>query len=286
MVIRYLARGWLEKETEILQTLGKDVGMFSMNIATRSQIYVADPKIADLVFRQQFSDAIKADDAFDPIKVLLGDGIFTSNGTRWKKHRSVASHMFTVRSLRDYMFRVFVETTDELLAKFDEIHNSHTGGQVVDCYDMFNRLTFEAFTKVAFGVDAGCIASAPDLAEFGFRFDRTFHLCSLRFFSSIDWKWKRKWRRFGIAPYELEIDDHSEWLEKYVYDIIEERKAYYQQKISTKSDREKRAMKRGKSESETDGLKDRFDLLSMFLDDNPSIEDKELRFECPSIYIF
>ena len=193
MVLSYLKRGWLEKEHEILTGMGKDIGMFSMNIATRSQIYVSDPKIADLVFRQQFSDALKTDETFGPVKVLLGDGIFTSNGLRWKKHRSIASHMFTVRSLRDYMFRVFEETTDELLAKFDDID---TGDHVVDFYDMFNRLTFEAFTKVAFGVDAGCISSAPKLAEFGFRFDRVFHLCSLRFFSSINWEWKRKWRRF------------------------------------------------------------------------------------------
>ena len=73
----------------------------------------------------------------------------------------------------------------------------------------------------------------------------------------------------------MEIDDHSQWLEKYVLDIIVERKAFYTQKISNKSDHENRAMKRGKSEK--DGLKERFDLLSMFLDDDQSITDKELR---------
>merc|ERR1719148_47651 len=128
--------------------------MFSLTLPTRTQIYVCDPKIADLVFRERFSD---------PIKVMLGDGIFTVNGTKWKKQRTIASHMFTVRGLRDYMFDVFVDTTDHLLAKFDEIDD---GSHIIDWYDMTNRLTFEAFTKIAFGVDVGCISSAPDIAEF------------------------------------------------------------------------------------------------------------------------
>jgi len=264
---------WLPASADILLKRGKEQALFSMVLPTRTQIFTADPKIADLVFRERFSDAVKGEEAFEPLKVLLGDGIFTSNGARWKKHRSTASHMFTVRSLRDYMFEVFEQTTDRLLDKVDEIAVMKNS-DVVDFYDLFNRLTFEAFTKIAFGVDVGCISSAPKQAEFGYRFDRCFHLVSNRVFSAIPWKFKRKYKFLGIAPYEYEIDEHSEWLEKYVMNIIEERKQFYKQQISNKSAAEKRKLKRGNTENK---LNDRYDLLSMFIDENPNITDKELR---------
>eukprot|EP01084_Bolivina_argentea_P138606 243977_1 len=271
-ILKHLTTDWLPTSTEIFLKQGKDIGMFSVSIPARTQIYVSDPKITDLVFRERFSDAIKDASSYDALEVLLGDGIFTSNGIRWKKHRSIASHMFTVRSLRDYMFEVFVQTTDDLLHKLDEILPEMN--DIMDCYDMFNRLTFEAFTKIAFGVDVGAISSAPQLAEFGYRFDKCSHLCAFRFFSPIPWKLRRKFKIFGLANYEYEIDEHAEWMEHYVSDIIKDRKSYYQEKISGKTDQEKRKLKRGKSENK---LRDRFDLLSMFMDDNKEISDKELR---------
>eukprot|EP01084_Bolivina_argentea_P138608 243981_1 len=272
LIAKYFERGWLLNEVEILNKMGKNIGMFSCVIPTQTQIYCADPKIADLIFREKFSDAIKGDSPFGALKVLLGDGIFTSNGAVWKKHRAIASHMFTVRSLRDYMFEVFVNTTDNLLNKFDELLANNDN--IIDFYDMWNRLTFEAFTKIAFGVDVGAISSAPQLAEFGYRFDKCSHLCAFRFFSPIPWKLRRKFKIFGLANYEYEIDEHAEWMEHYVSDIIKDRKSYYQEKISGKTDQEKRKLKRGKSENK---LRDRFDLLSMFMDDNKEISDKELR---------
>eukprot|EP01084_Bolivina_argentea_P138605 243975_1 len=272
LMAKYFKRGWLQKEVEIFNNLGTN-GIFSGIMPTQKMIFVANPKIVDLVFRERFPDAIKAG-PFEVLKCLLGDGIFTSNGIVWKKHRAIASHMFTVRSLRDYMFTVFNDTTDELLNKFDQLLENNDN--IIDCYDMFNRLTFEAFTKIAFGVDVGAIDTAPQQAEFGFRFDRALALCTNRLFSGVSWKWKRKYRAllFGLAWYENEIDEHIEWIESYVWNIINDRKQYYSEKISNKSDKEKRQLKRGKSENK---LRDRFDLLSMFIDDNKNITDKELR---------
>eukprot|EP00483_Globobulimina_turgida_P005160 UN05170 len=145
----------LQKEVEIFKQMGKNGGLFSVILPSRTQIYIADPKIFDFVFREQFADAIKHPNTYKSLEILLGDGIFSTNGSKWKKHRAVASHMFTVRALRDYMFKVFNTTTDDLLSKFDEIkkRNEHK----VNFYDMWNRLTFEAFTKIAFGVDVGVI---------------------------------------------------------------------------------------------------------------------------------
>ncbi len=52
--------------------------------------------------------------------------------------------MFTQRSLRDYMSDVFMKTTEVFVKKLDELSVNEDS---VDLYDMFNRLTLEAFTQ-------------------------------------------------------------------------------------------------------------------------------------------
>ena len=132
------------------------------------RVFVADPKIADLCFRERFTSAIKGD-TYDVFTEMLGKGIFTSNGQRWRKQRTTASHMFTARSLSSYMFKVFSETTDNFVDKCDEIQKMQGN---VDIYDMFQRLTFEAFTNVAFGKHMNAISVAPKNIKFSEYFDR------------------------------------------------------------------------------------------------------------------
>eukprot|EP01083_Nonionella_stella_P192047 710257_1 len=244
---------FLDVETEILQKLGKDNALFVIQIPQRTQVFVADPQIIDSVFRLRFNDANKGEQSFGPFRFLLGDGIFASNGLQWKRHRSVASHMFTVRALRDYMFEVFVATTDRLMNKFDELH--HNGSLTVDVYDMWNRLTFEAFTTVAFGADVNAIGVAPQQCEFGYRFDQALALVTQRIFSVLDWKLMKRFRFIPfVAPYEVELHKHSEWLETFIMNVINDRKEELKAKRELK-----------------------YDLLSMFMEDNNKISDKELR---------
>lgn len=76
-----------------------------------------------------------------------------ANGENWKKQRNIASHMFTVRALKDCMFETFDSTMDRLLEKFEELKQTQSS---INMYDMWNRLTFEAFTKIAFGMVSFC----------------------------------------------------------------------------------------------------------------------------------
>lgn len=110
---------------------------------------------------------------------MLGDGIFSSNGNRWKKQRTTASHMFTVRSLKDYMFEVFCNTTNNYINKCDLLQEKQG---FVDIYDMNQRLTFDAFSEVAFGEKTGSIDVAPNQVQFTKCFDRGFEIGTLRFF--------------------------------------------------------------------------------------------------------
>ena len=154
--------------------------------------------------------------------------------------------MFTVRALRDFMFDVFCSTSDHLLDKIDELRNDNGNvndgnavGVAVDVYDCFNRLTFEGFTKIAFGINVGEIAKAPAKAEFAYRFDRVFELSGIR---AVDPLWKIK-RRFQLS-YEREFSSHISWINNYIYEIIASRRAFYDQIMGGKSEEERRRLKR------------------------------------------
>ena len=65
------------------------------------------------------------------------------------------------------MFVVFNQTTQQFIQKLEQLrikpnnNNNNTKDNIIDIYDMYNRLTLEAFTQAAFGVQIGCIDIAP-----------------------------------------------------------------------------------------------------------------------------
>merc|ERR550539_691060 len=134
--------------------------------------------------------------------------------------------MFTVRSLRDYMFEVFNDTTDVFLSKCEEM-NSKNG--YVDIYDMFNRLTLEAFTMVAFGVSLGTISSAPKEVDFSTSFDEGFQICTKRFFD-VTWP-IQKFLNFGR---ERKLKGHLKVINEFATDIIQKKKAEFKTKFGNK----------------------------------------------------
>lgn len=48
------------------------------------------------------------------LKDLLGDGIFTVDGDKWREQRKVSSHEFSARALRDVSSLVFKENAVKL----------------------------------------------------------------------------------------------------------------------------------------------------------------------------
>ena len=51
---------------------------------------------------------------------LLGSGIFNADGQAWKSQRKIASHEFSIRSLKVFMTAVFRQRTQQVLRIVDE----------------------------------------------------------------------------------------------------------------------------------------------------------------------
>ena len=99
-----VAKHWhdfYEEEHREMVTLPRERAYYSTCIPLqKSFIFLVDPKLIDFLFRLKFGDADKGQEVRDCLSPMFGKGIFASDGAIWKKHRSIASRMFTLRALR------------------------------------------------------------------------------------------------------------------------------------------------------------------------------------------
>ncbi len=85
------------------------------------------------------------------IKVVLGEGLFTSEGDRWRRQRRLAQpafHRQRVQGFADLM----VEATDIALCRWQEHVRA---GDAIDVMEEMSRLTLTVVGRALFGVDLG-----------------------------------------------------------------------------------------------------------------------------------
>lgn len=63
------------------------------------------------------------------MKELLGDGIFTVDGEKWRQQRKVSSHEFSTKVLRDFSSEIFTENAIKLGNIFSDAAKSN---QIID----------------------------------------------------------------------------------------------------------------------------------------------------------
>ena len=63
------------------------------------------------------------------MKELLGEGIFTVDGEKWRQQRKVSSHEFSTKVLRDFSSAIFTENAIKLGNMFSDAANSN---QIID----------------------------------------------------------------------------------------------------------------------------------------------------------
>ncbi|KAJ0449580.1 putative cytochrome P450 [Helianthus annuus] len=71
--------------------------------------YIADPANVEHVLKTNFANYPKGEVYHSYMEVLLGDGIFNSDGENWRKQRKTSSFEFASKNLRDFSTVVFRE---------------------------------------------------------------------------------------------------------------------------------------------------------------------------------
>ncbi|KAI3504349.1 hypothetical protein L1887_32948 [Cichorium endivia] len=178
------------------------------------EVYTTDPTNVEYILKTNFENYGKGIYTHDLLEDLLGDGIFTVDGDKWREQRKVSSHEFSTKVLRDFSSAIFRKNTIKLGNILSEAANSN---QIIDINDLFLKATMDSIFKVAFGIDVDNMSAS---SEEGDRFIRAFDDANrmiVRRFVDISWKIKK---HLNIG-YEAELKKNMKVINEFVYKLIQ-----------------------------------------------------------------
>ena len=70
---------------------------------------------------------------YQNLRDLLGDGIFTVDGEKWRKQRKISSYEFSTRKLRDFSIAVFRKNAAKLADIVSEAATSNQKLEIQVC---------------------------------------------------------------------------------------------------------------------------------------------------------
>ncbi|KAK6920239.1 Cytochrome P450 [Dillenia turbinata] len=183
----------------------------------RREIYTSDPANVEYILKTNFDNFGKGSYNYSKLRDLLGDGIFTVDGDKWRQQRKVSSHEFSTKVLRDFSSVVFRRNAAKLA---DMISKAADSNQVMDIQDLFMKSTLDSIFKVAFGIELDSMSgSSEEGTHFGNAFDDASAMTLWRY---VDIFWKVK--RFLNIGSEALLKKKIKVIDSFVYKLIENKK--------------------------------------------------------------
>ncbi|KAK4415986.1 cytochrome [Sesamum alatum] len=178
-----------------------------------SEVYTSDPANLEYMLKTNFHNYGKGWHNYSNLSDLLGDGIFTVDGDKWRAQRKVSSHEFSGRAIRDVSGVVFKKNAVKLA---DIVSKAVASNQSIDIQDLFMKTTLDSIFRVAFGVE---LDSTCGSNEEGARFSRAFDDASaITAWRYVDLLWKIK-RALNIGM-EAEMKKNIRIVDEFVYKVI------------------------------------------------------------------
>jgi cytochrome P450 len=121
---------------------------------------LADPAAVEHVLVKNYKNYRNAEFIVEPVRLLLGNGLFSSEGDFWLRQRRLAQPAF----LKSAIVRLAVPMTaavDGLICKWEAV----PGEQVVDIVSEMMRLVLQIAGATLFGTDVASSADAIGAAE-------------------------------------------------------------------------------------------------------------------------
>ncbi|GAB9470863.1 Cytochrome p450 [Globisporangium polare] len=174
---------------------------------------LSTPQASEDMFKNEFACFPKGDFFNNNLRDLLGEGIFAVDDAKWVHQRKTASHLFTMRALRDSMTTT---VQGHALVLHKVLARSADEQSSIDLFKLFNRFTIEAFAEIGFGIHMGCLDS-EDEHPFQTAFDSAQRVIALRFLRPGGF-WRMQ-RFLGIGA-EGELKRNMKAINDTVLDIV------------------------------------------------------------------
>ncbi|KAF5175304.1 Cytochrome p450 [Thalictrum thalictroides] len=179
----------------------------------RNELFTTEPANIEYILKTNFANYGKGLYNYTLLKDLLGDGIFTVDGDKWRYQRKIASYEFSTKVLRDFSSSVFRKNAANLA---HIISQAATSNHVIDIQDLLMKSTMDSIFEVGFGVK---LETLSGLKEEGASFTKAFDDCSaLTLWRYVDISWKIK-KFFNIGS-EAVIRKNLSIIDNFVYKII------------------------------------------------------------------
>ncbi|XP_028756401.1 cytochrome P450 704C1 [Neltuma alba] len=179
----------------------------------RAEVYTADPVNIEHFLSGNFANYGKGSYQHSILSDLLGDGIFTVDGVKWKHQRKAASYQFSTRLLKDFSSSVFRTNARKLAGIVSEAAISNN---TVELQGLFMKSALDSVFKVVLGVELDTMCGTY---EEGTRFSNAFDEASTAtFYRYVDVFWKIK-RHLNIGS-EAVLRNNARVVDQFVYKVI------------------------------------------------------------------
>ncbi|WJX87149.1 hypothetical protein P8452_69368 [Trifolium repens] len=182
----------------------------------RNEVYTAEPCNVEYILKTNFDNYGKGLYNYHNLKDLLGDGIFTVDGEKWREQRKISSHEFSTKMLRDFSTLIFRKNAVKVANIVSEAANSNTK---LEIQDIFMKSTLDSIFKVAFGTELDSMCGTN---EEGKNFANAFDSASAStLYRYVDVFWKIK--KFLNIGSEAKLRNDTEILDEFVIKLINTR---------------------------------------------------------------
>ncbi|XP_017867961.1 PREDICTED: cytochrome P450 4e5, mitochondrial-like [Drosophila arizonae] len=202
---------------EILNTIFEfwhkyDRDNFRFWIGYYSNILVANPKHLEVIMSS--NTLIEKSDIYDMLHPWLGEGLLTSKGSKWHKHRKMITPAFHFNILQDF-HQVMNENSAKFIKRLKEVS---AGDNIIDFQDETHYLTLDVICDTAMGVPINAIEKR-DTVEVVKAFKDMCYNINMRAFNPL----KRTHMLYRLAPDYAAHARTLKILQDFTNDIIEKR---------------------------------------------------------------
>ncbi|KAF9612082.1 hypothetical protein IFM89_038001 [Coptis chinensis] len=153
----------------------------------RNEIYTSDPANVEYILKTNFPNYGKGWYNYTILNDLMGDGIVTVDGERWKYQRKVSSYEFSTKNLRDFSVAVFRRNAEKLAGV---VSDAAAENKPFDVQHLFLKSTMDTIFKVGFGVELDSVFGAQEGAKFAHAFTESSEIIMWRYADML-WRMKR-----------------------------------------------------------------------------------------------